>query len=204
MIGAFGPRLSRLSNDNPARARIEAYFVISILAAFGIFIGTIFLVESDTVVKLVYGNKYVESTDLVRFMGIAVIFNYAIWGYSNTLISFGQDRFMIYVVSLSAFLSVVGGIILVPLFGATGSAIVVSLIDLSGCIVCIPFYNRTIGSIHTKSWVLPIIGGLLLSLFLYILRSNGISPSFRLFIGFLFYSPVFYYVLKRSYVNVIY
>jgi hypothetical protein len=63
------------------------------------------------------------------------------------------------VVIVSAIVSIGGGLILVPSLGVLGAAIVISVIDLAGWLVSLPFYKHTIGSLQLRIWILPFLGG---------------------------------------------
>jgi O-antigen/teichoic acid export membrane protein len=197
LMVVFLPRLSRLVVENKAKASHEALLMARTHMLVAFLIGTFFLVEAQSIISIIYGKKYMESVSMLKVMSIAVIFNYAIIGYTNCLISFGKDKVMVMVTVVSVIVSVGGGFILVPKYGAFGAAIVIMLIDLSGWIASLPYYKNTIGSLQLKAWVIPLIAGTVTAILLLIMQTLGVPYWLRIPVGMLAYSPFIIYSAKE-------
>jgi O-antigen/teichoic acid export membrane protein len=178
--GVFIPRLSRLVLTDSKTAQREALSFAQVNMFLAFLIGGLFFIEAPGIINFIYGTRYVGAINLLRIMSVSVIFNFAINGYTNCLISFGKDKVMILVVVASAFISVGCGLILVPRIGLIGAAITISLVDLAGWLISLPYYKKIIGSFQFEAWKKPIIatvisgmiGGLLqLSFLPFILQS---------------------------------
>ena len=111
--------------------------------------------EAEGVIRFIYGNRFDGAIPLLRVMSVAILFNFAIVGYTNTLISFGRDRVMIAVVIVSAIVSIGGGLLLVPRFGAMGAAMVLACIDLAGFLVSLPAHRASVGPFEVRAWLFP-------------------------------------------------
>jgi O-antigen/teichoic acid export membrane protein len=159
----FFPRLMKtaVSDLTAAKAGARLFAQVHMVAAF--FVAAVLFAEAPSIVRILYGVKYQEAVPLLRVMSFSVIFNYAICGYTNCLISFGRDRVMIMVVSVCALVSVGGGLLLVPLLGLWGAALVITSIDCVGWLVSLPAYRTTIGSLQFGVWLWPAVGGLLIA-----------------------------------------
>ena len=158
LSNAFFPRLARTVANAPDRAAREArlFARVHMVPAF---LGAAFmLAESPTIIRLIYGPRYAAAAQLLQVMSVAIVFNYAICGYTNCLISYGRDRVMLAVVAASTVVSVAGGLLAVPRFGGLGAAGVVAAIDLVGWLVSLRTYRRVIGSLQFAAWVWPAIG----------------------------------------------
>jgi len=156
----FLARLTRVSlaSVNLVKRDTEIYAQVHMILGF--FIASFFFAEAPSVIGILYGNKYILAVELLRYISVAVIFNYAIFGYTNCLISFGYDRVMLFVVIVSAIISVGGGLLLVPKLGLKGAAIIVIFVDLCGWLVSLPYYKKITGSFHINLWALPALGAI--------------------------------------------
>ena len=170
LTGVFLPRLSRLVVSKPDDALKEASIFAKVHMLFGFLIATIFFSEASGIIHFIYGNQYDTAGNLLMIMSISVIFNYAINGYTNCLISFGKDKVMILVVIASTVVAIGGGVVLVPLLGITGAAIATSLIDLAGWLVSLPYYKKAVGSFQVRVWIRPILASIIMVLVGFLLK----------------------------------
>lgn len=149
------PRLARKLVTSAHDARREAALFARVLLFIGFLGAALAFAEADGVIRFIYGSRFDGAIPLLRVMSIAILFNFAIVGYTNTLISFGRDRVMIAVVLVSATVSIGGGLLLVPRVGAMGAAIVLACIDLAGFCVSLPAYRESVGPFDVRGWLLP-------------------------------------------------
>ena len=158
LAGAFFPRLARTVVGAPDQAAREAQLFARVHIVPGMLVAAMMLTEPDAIIGVIYGAKYAEAIPLLRIMAPAVLFNYAICGYTNCLISYGRDRVMLAVVIVSTIVSVGGGLLLVPRYGALGGAIAIAFVDLSGWLVSVPAYRKAVGSLQLGVWRWPFVG----------------------------------------------
>jgi O-antigen/teichoic acid export membrane protein len=173
LASVFLPRLARVVVESPPEACREARLFAQVHMSTAFFIAAFLAVEAPSIITIVYGARYAGAVELLRVMSIAVIFNFAICGYTNCLIAFGHDQVMLLVVLTSAVVSVAGGLLLVPRIGVVGAALVVACIDLSGWLVSLPFYRRRIASLQLATWIWPGLGASGIVIICTLLQGGG-------------------------------
>jgi O-antigen/teichoic acid export membrane protein len=184
----FLPRLARLALEDAAAAQRQARQFALLLIVAGAFVAALTWVEAPAIVSVLYGTRYLTAVALLRLMAVAVFFNFAICGYTNAMISYGKDHVMMLAVAVSTVVSVGGGLLLVPRLGTTGAALVIAGIDLSGWLVSLPCYHRTIGSLHFKAWMRPLLGAAATVLLSSVLQKAGVPFLARVPLAVLVYS----------------
>jgi O-antigen/teichoic acid export membrane protein len=142
---ALHPRLALRASQNDLEARRAAERFSEMHMLLGFFVAAIVFGEAPSVVNLLYGPRFLGSIPLLRILSIAILSNYAVCGYSNALIPFGRDRVMIWVAASCAVTATIGGLILIPHFGALGAAAATASVDIVGFAVSIKAYARAIG-----------------------------------------------------------
>jgi O-antigen/teichoic acid export membrane protein len=193
----FLPRLSRTAMGGVGNAVREAQLFAQVHMTLAFFIAAFMLVEAPIMVRTLYGVRYAGAVSLLRVMAIAVIFNYAICGYTNCLISFGRDHVMLAVVIVSTVVSVGGGLLLVPRLGSLGAAIAITGVDLSGWLVSLPYYRRAVGSLQLNTWWRPLLGGLSIVAVSLFLQGRGLAVWGRVPIAAASYVPFVISDVKR-------
>jgi len=185
----FLPRLARCAAEATLQARQEALLFARVHMVAAFFVAAFFLAEAPALIGIVYGVKYAAAVPYLRLMAFAIVFNYAICGYTNCLISFSKDRVMLGVVTACTIVSVGGGFLLVPRMGALGAALVITCIDLAGWLVSLPHYRRAIGSLQFRAWLLPALGGAAIVCASLLFRHIGWPAWARLPLSALAYAP---------------
>lgn len=185
----FLPRLSRCAHTEPGVARREASLFARVHMIAGFFLAAYAVAEAPAIISILYGAKYAGAVQLLRIMAIAIIFNYAICGYTNCLIAFGKDWVMLRAVLVCTIISVGGGLILVPRLGILGGALVVASIDLAGWLVSLPYYRRTIGSLQFRAWLQPLLGGGCIVGACFLMQAIGVPVWVRVPVSAFTYTP---------------
>jgi O-antigen/teichoic acid export membrane protein len=189
LANVFLPRLARFVKQNPEAAVREAklFAQAHMMAAF--FIASFLFIEASAIVNIIYGIQYSETILPLRFMAIALIFNFAIAGYTNCLISFGQDKVMIMVVVVSSVVSVGGGLLLIPRLGILGAAAVIAAIDLAGWLYSLRYYKRVVGELQLRVWIKPLLGAAAIIAASYLMQEAGFQVFVRVPLAMLIYLP---------------
>ncbi len=199
LASVFLPRLARVVVDSATEACREARLFAQVHMSSAFFLAAFLAAEAPSIVAILYGARYAGAVDLLRLMSIAVVFNFAICGYTNCLIAFGQDRVMLLVVLTSAVVSVAGGLLLVPRLGEVGAALAVACIDLSGWLVSLPFYRRRIASLQLTAWLWPAVGAACIVLICVLLQAGGVPLWVRVPIAAATYTALQSRDLKRAF-----
>jgi len=196
LSAVFLPRLSRCAHSEPAVARREALLFARVHMVVGFFIAAYAFSEAPAIISILYGAKYVGAVRLLRVMAFGIIFNYAICGYTNCLIAFGKDWVMLRVVIVCTILSIGGGFLLVPRFGIFAAALIVSSIDVTGWLVSLPYYKRTIGALQFRAWFRPLLGGGCIIGTCLLLQAMGVPVWVRVPVSAFAYLPFVFHELR--------
>ena len=199
LASVFLARLARFVATAPDEAIREARVFAQAHMILGFFVAAVFFAEARDIVRILYGTGYEDAAGLLRIMAVSVIFNYAICGYTNCLISFGKDRVMLMVVAVSAVVSLAGGFLLVPRIGAPGAALAIMALDLAGWLVSLPAYKRAVGSLLLDVWVRPALGGLCVIAVCAALRHLGVIVWIRGPIEACIYTPFVLLEIRRAF-----
>ncbi len=189
LVSVFLPRLTRFAGSDPALARREALLYARVHMIIGFFIAAYASAEAPAIISILYGAKFAGAAPLLRIMAIAIIFLFAICGYTNCLIAFGKDWVMLRVVIVCTIISIGGGLILVPRLGILGGALVVASIDLTGWLVSLPYYRRTIGAFQFSAWLRPLLGGVCIAGSCLLMQAIGVPVWVRIPLSTLMYIP---------------
>lgn len=154
----FQSRLTNQYKVNPKRAILEVKLFSELHIILAFFFAAILFINGPNFIILFFGNEYSNSQLLIKIIAFGIIFNYAIFGYTNSLISFGLDKAFFKVVLLSCFTAIILGVILTHFYGLIGATIGIVLIDVIPFIYSLKFYRSIVGSINFSGWVIPIIG----------------------------------------------
>ena len=198
LAGAFFPRLARSVAGTPDRAMREARLFARVHMVPAFLIAGMALVEAEGVIALLYGAEYAQAVPLLQVMSVAVLFNYAICGYTNCLISFGRDRVMLIVVVVSAIVSVGGGLWLVPKFGSLGAALVIACVDLAGWLVSLRAYREAVGTLQMATWIRPLAGAVCACGTSLLLQAVDVPFLVRVPLAVLVYAPFVWLEIRSA------
>ena len=155
------PRISGYVVVNKIKAQILVKALSQSYMILGFFIVSILYAEAAFIINVIYGQQYGESVDLFKIMCVGLIFNFAICGYTNMLMTFSEDKTMLFVTLTSSILGVTLGIIFIPIYGLIGAAAIVAIVDGAGWLVSLRKYKYVIGDINLKKWIRPATGALI-------------------------------------------
>jgi O-antigen/teichoic acid export membrane protein len=196
---AFQPRLARLAVGSHERACTEAALFGKSHVILGMGIAGCIFIEAGSVISVAFGDQYRGAVPVLRLMCIGILFNYAVYGYTNCLVAFGKDRIMRRVVLVGAVLSIGGGLLLVPRFGLIGAAATIACIDLGAWAASLAPYRRTIGAVHAGTWLRLGVGTGLAAGFVFVLRSYGAPLWLRIPAYIAIYAPFMLKEITLSY-----
>ncbi len=124
---------------------------------------------------------------MVRFMGVGIVFNFAICGYTNCLVSFRQDKVMLRAVTAIFVWVLLTGFTLVPWLGSLGAAIVYAGLDFTGWVSSLPTYRKIVGSLLPKIWIWPVVGGTAIACAAWLLQRLNLPWPLRAAVEAIFY-----------------
>jgi len=156
----FLPRLARLVAMQSDRIGAETAVFARIHMLAGFAVAAVMAAEAPAVVNLVFGAAYAKAIPLVRIFSTAVLFNFAICGYTNCLIAYGRDRVVLLAIAVSCIASVGGGLMMTSLWGYVGAACAVACTDLAGWLASLGAYRRTAGRWNLDVCLGPLAGSI--------------------------------------------
>ncbi len=190
LVAVFLPRLARLVAQDRAGAQRQAQWFAQINMLLGFGLAAIVAGEAPAIIQLIYGARYADAALLLRLMAVGIVFNHAVFGYTNCLIPFGKDRALLRCVAVSACLAFAGSLFLVPHWGAKGAALTIAGLDLLAWAATLRDYRKTIGPLNLSGWTAPLCAGLLLLFAALALQQMRVPLFARLPVYLLFYLPV--------------
>ncbi len=155
------PRISRYVATDVNKAILVAKKLSQIYMILGFAIVSILYAEAEFIIGFVYGEQYAESANLFKIMCLGLVFNFALCSYTNILMAFSEDKTILFVTLTSSILAVILGVTIIPIYGLTGAAVIIAVIDAVGWFVCLGKYRSVIGGVNFKKWTQPAFGGLL-------------------------------------------
>lgn len=141
LITAFFPIIvkniaNNKSNDKVVKSNINLLNFVSISFACLIFF------KSDLIVKLVFGNDFINSSQATSFLAISLIFSFLIFYFLDLLTAYGKQKFnliyIVFVLILNSFLN----ISLIPKYGIEGAALTKIFSTLMGFIFLLIIVSR--------------------------------------------------------------
>ena len=190
--------LSRIIKSNiisieNGKSNSDLYLKIILLFAF--ITSTFVFFEANNIVHFLYGNKYDYSVILLKIMSIGIFFNFLISCYTNILLAYHFDKIIINVVLISAIVSLVGGMLVIPHFGIIGASYVISSIDLFGWLIALYYYRKVFKTFNFSLWIKPILFIIFFSCVLYNLHLRNFNFLTMIFVYFIFtlISILFYF-----------
>jgi O-antigen/teichoic acid export membrane protein len=139
---SFYPFLSRYANSESQREKVLGIF-LKYTALLGIPISFFGLAFSQEIVSFIYGQQYASAVLPLQILFASVAFQFFGFAFTKPLPAFGKENLYLKYLSIGAGVNVVGGSLLITLFGATGGAVTTLLAELLVAIFSF-LYIRTI------------------------------------------------------------
>lgn len=116
----------------------KIYLVLGFTLCFSIYVG------SPVIIEKLYGSSYFESIWLLKLMSFGIVCNFAITAIAGFLAALKKERAVLLAVIVSLLASVIGGGLLVSIYGLTGAAIAFIMIDAAGLAVAVYYLKLRI------------------------------------------------------------
>jgi O-antigen/teichoic acid export membrane protein len=176
----FRPRLARVqAAGSPAAARETQLYARAHMLG-GWLLASLVWAEAPRLIAWLYGDAYLPAVPLLRILGLAILANYLVCGYTNSLVAFGRDRVMLRAMALAGLAAVSAGLLLTPRWGAPGAALAASLIHPVGWLAALPEYRRTVGSLEWADWTRPCAAALAWAGLSWWLEGSGAGGILRM------------------------
>ena len=141
-----------MQSNTSARKRLtplicQAVFGLSIVTAIGIGI------FSYSIIKVFFGNEYLESQAALLILCPAVAVLSAAKILANDIAARGKPELNVYTSSLGLIVNVIGNLILIPKFGMVGAALATLGSYLSISIMTLAIYVGLSGNSHFSTFL---------------------------------------------------
>jgi O-antigen/teichoic acid export membrane protein len=149
------PRLSSARQANPDAALNSLKDFTKIYVLLGFLVAALVFSFSDVIIRYFFGDEYSDAVWPLRVFSVAIIFNFAIAGYSNLMIAFSQDRHLVKIAIASATSAIIFNLVFIKQYGIVGAAAAIVMIDMSGLLVAFYYYNRLTQATLINFWIFP-------------------------------------------------
>jgi O-antigen/teichoic acid export membrane protein len=139
---SFYPFLSRYADSESQREKVLGIF-LKYTTVLGIPISFLGFGFSREIVSFIYGEQYSSAVLPLQILFASVSFQFFGFAFTKPLPAFGKENLYLKYLSIGAGVNVVGGSLLITLFGATGGAVTTLLAELLMVILSF-LYIRTI------------------------------------------------------------
>lgn len=177
-VNSIFPLISRLSIDRNTSLIIayEKSLKYLLIIAIPLTIGTIML--ADKIILLIYGEGFKDSSYALQILIIAVIpiFIHNVLG--AIILAINREKDAIPMWAVCAAINIILNYIFIPRYGFVAASITTLISEI---IICLQFYyfvNRNFYHVSIQKFIWkPLIGGLLMAIFLLFLRDINIIIS---------------------------
>lgn len=201
-LGFFGialatptlPLVSELwAKDKKESIRSLLYFLSKFSLILMIPIVLIFLAFPETIIKILFGVKYLEAAAALQILSIASVFWAGASIFGPTVVGIGHPTFHLKAMGVGALFNVPANLLLVPPFGAGGAAIATCLSYLI-VLIALFFYQRKITGfpVPISSILKTVAGGGITLLMIWVLKSVLVLPFWSELFVVVVPSAIFY------------
>jgi O-antigen/teichoic acid export membrane protein len=119
---AFAPFFASQKDNQKLFKRGMSGFAVILMSLSALICGTLFLGSHD-LIKFLYGNDYLKSIPIIRFLSIALIFIYLGTVFLAPLLFTGFQKYYLLSVLIGAVSNIILNLILIPIWSYKGAAI---------------------------------------------------------------------------------
>ena len=117
----FPSLVNSINNIELTKYKFEKIF--QLLAIIGLVLTSFFILYSESVITMVYGDSYSEANEIMYFYSFTIVFTYFGLIVQQYLIASHNEILMIYRMMIGAFINIVLNVILIQAYGLVGAAI---------------------------------------------------------------------------------
>jgi O-antigen/teichoic acid export membrane protein len=149
LITAFFPIIvkniaNNKSNNKVVKSNINLLNFVSITFACLVFF------KSDMIVKLVFGNDFINSSQATSFLAISLVFSFLIFYFLDLLTAYGKQKFNLIYIIFVLVLNFLLNVSLIPKYGIEGAALTKILSTLIGFIFLLIIVSKNTNVIFSS------------------------------------------------------
>jgi O-antigen/teichoic acid export membrane protein len=186
---AFAPFFASQKDNPELFKKGMAGFSMILIFLSALICGTLFLGSHD-LVKFLYGNDYLPSIPIIRFLSIALFFIYLDTIFLAPLLFTGFQKYYLLSVLIGAVSNIILNLILIPIWSYTGAAIAAIISNFIIAVSGFIFFAK--GLYFDRSMIINILRGIaMLGLVLFTIYKLQLSSLFAVTLFILLFSLLF-------------
>lgn len=191
-IISFFPVMSRQFKFSKDKLKIGYEKSFKYLLVIAIFIFIFGLIFADKIVLIIYGNGYVSSIKAFQVLIWVIPIIFITYLLTNILYVINKQRIVTIITGLVLIVNISLNIFLIPQFSYIGAAMATVLTEGFGFIIIFYYTSKYFFRISVKQNIMkPIAGGLIIIIFIYILKVY-VNWMFAAILGIFSFVLVFY------------
>lgn len=186
--GAFFPLLARSKDSLTRNNIVNDYLRInSIIGMIFISIGILF---SDSIINIIFGNGFYESGYVLKILMLSGFLIYLNMSMNTMLLAWGKEKYVMYAVGIAGLVNILFNYLLIPEFGALGSAYTNIISELCYFIGLSILFYKANKSTPLKQTIKPVLIAFAFSFGAYMLYTYLGYPLLFMALAFILYSLV--------------
>ena len=142
IIDSFYPTILRLFATDKAGYDRKNKQLYAIVFYISLVVSMFFTVAGSVVVKILYGQEYIESINPLKIVTWYTAFSYLGVARNAWIVSEGKQKYLKYMYCAAAIINVILNLILIPAWGASGAAIASLITQIFTSIVLPCFFKE--------------------------------------------------------------
>jgi len=171
--GGFLPAMSKFAAESATESFGKAFkYSFKYLLIIGLPLAIGCTVLPHHIIGLIYGPKFAAAAEILRIVMWGLLITFLNYTLAFVLIAVNREKTLLWIMGISAGISVVSNLILVPFFSALGSAISILLaqgfVFVAALFCARPYLKADLEPLNTL--LKPILSGLVMGGGLYLLQ----------------------------------
>lgn len=151
IIDSFYPVIVNVYEKDKEEFKKKNIQLYSIILYVSFFVSTIICIFAPIIIKILYGNEYIQATEPLRILTWYTAFAYLGTARDAWIVCENKQKYLIYIYVCSALTNIVLNIFLIPILGASGASIA-SLLTQFSTIFVVPYFIKPL----RENWKLMI------------------------------------------------
>lgn len=115
------PKVAGLKKTEDVVRYFKPTILLTAVVSIGLVVGFYFF--GDLAIKILFGEKYLEATNVLLIVSLGMAFSAISWILGGVWVGIGKPVINATAINVAAIVNVIGNLILIPKFGIVGSAI---------------------------------------------------------------------------------
>ena len=153
----FFPKITQYYVTNPHNLKEMFNKILRIISVLGLSISLLAVVSGDLIVKLIFGEQYIESVFIFQILIVSFFFTLLSSVFTFTFIGINKENIFTNSLLIGSVIFLLSLIILTHLFGMEGSAFAYAIFEVSVFVILAFKLNKIITVDITRSILIPVL-----------------------------------------------